>query len=230
VRPAPFTLTAQENRMQRPRSPYAVVATLGLLALCDAFALEQAPAPTPAPVPIIAINRPIPLVQGTQVGRPMFSPGDTAKGGIGQPVDGIEGSSREMLKTHIHAHLSLFYKGEQIAIPAGIGIVPPFHARDGFVGDGQGFYWLHTHDATGIIHIESPDDRAYTLGNFFHIWGQPLSNSDVAGLKGPVHAEIDGKPYHGKLGEIVLKGHQQITLMVGKAVPRVPRYGFPAGI
>ena len=35
---------------------------------------------------------PIPLVQGTQVGRAMFEPGDTPQGGNGQPVDGIEGT------------------------------------------------------------------------------------------------------------------------------------------
>src|SRR4051812_21812860 len=50
---------------------------------------------------------PIPLVQGHQVGRTMFEPGDTPRGGNGQPVDGIEGSSREMLKVHVHAHLAL---------------------------------------------------------------------------------------------------------------------------
>src|SRR6476469_4259392 len=46
---------------------------------------------------------PIPLAQGVQVGRTMFEPGDTARGGNGQPVDGIEGSSSEMLKVHVHA-------------------------------------------------------------------------------------------------------------------------------
>lgn len=210
--------------MRRPRHSFAVIATLGLLAICDAIALEQAPST------VIAINHPIPLVQGTQVGKANFAPGDTAKGGNGQPVDGIEGSSHEMLKTHVHAHLSLFYQGEQIAVPAGIGIVGPFHAKDGFVGDGKGFYWLHTHDATGIIHIESPDDRAYTLGNFFNIWGQPLSSTNVAGLIGTVRAFVDGKPYTENIRDIVLKGQEQITLVVGKPVPTPPRYAFPQGL
>src|SRR4030095_7701535 len=99
---------------------------------------------------------PIPLTQGVQVGRTLFEPGNTPRGDTGQPVDGIEGSSREMLNVHIHAHLSLFFKGEQIAVPYGIGIVKPFRVENGFVGVGNGIYWLHTHDATGIIHIESP--------------------------------------------------------------------------
>jgi hypothetical protein len=153
--PAPCPTTRnQENFMQRPRYYFTVITTLALLAICDASALAQGSSS------VIAINRPLPLVQGTQVGKTLFGLGDTSTGGNGQPVDGIEGSSHEMLKTHVHPHLSLFYQGEQVAIPAAIGIIAPFREKDGFVGDGQGFYWLHTHDATGIIHIASANDRA----------------------------------------------------------------------
>jgi hypothetical protein len=173
---------------------------------------------------------PIPLVQGTQLGQSMFEPGDTPRGGNGQPVDGIEGSSREMLKVHVHAHLALFNKGQQIAIPYGIGIVKPFQANNGFVGMGQGIYWLHTHDATGIIHVESPDDRTYTLGQFFDIWGQSLTSSEVAGLKGTVRAFVDGKPYSGSPRGIVLGAHTQITLEVGAPFVAPPTYTFPAGL
>ncbi|MEN3338091.1 MAG: hypothetical protein V7647_1767 [Acidobacteriota bacterium] len=173
---------------------------------------------------------PIVLVQGTEVGAPTFAPGDTPTGGNGQPVDGIEGSSREMLSVHIHAHLALFSKGRQIAVPYGIGIIKPFQLTNGFVGMGNGFYWLHTHDATGILHIESPDARAYTLGNFFDIWGQPLSAGEVAGLKGPVSSFVDGKPYRGDPRGIVLGAHMQITLEVGDPVVPPPVYVFPNGL
>ncbi len=30
---------------------------------------------------------------------------------------------------------------------------------------------LHTHDASGIIHVESSVKRNYTLGEFLNIWG-----------------------------------------------------------
>ena len=175
-------------------------------------------------------SAPIPLVQATQVGLAMFEPGDTPTGGNGQPVDGIEGSSREMLKVHVHAHLALFNKGQQIAIPYGIGIVKPFQVNNGFVGMGQGIYWLHTHDATGIIHVESPDDRTYTLGNFFNIWGQTLTSGNVAGLKGLVHAFVDGKAYSGNPRNIVLGAHTQITLEVAAPFVPPPTYLFPAGL
>ena len=181
-------------------------------------------------IALLAQRAPIPLVQGTQVGKTMFEPGDTVRGGNGQTVDGIEGSSREMLNVHIHAHLSLFVKGEQIAIPYGIGIVKPFQVVNGFVGTGSGIYWLHTHDATGIIHIESPDSRSYTLGNFFDIWGQTLNASEVAGVPGVVRAFVDGKPFSGNPRDIVLASHQQITLQVGAPFVTPPVYVFPAGL
>jgi hypothetical protein len=175
-------------------------------------------------------NDPIPLVQGTQVGATTFEPGDTPLGGNGQPVDGIEGSSREMLKVHVHAHLSLFAKGQQIAVPYGIGIVRPFQVNNGFASAGAGIYWLHTHDATGVIHVESPDARTYTLANFFDIWGQPLDAHKVARFTGGVRAYVDGKPYTGDPRKIVLAAHTQITLEVGAPFVPPPVYVFPNGL
>jgi hypothetical protein len=176
------------------------------------------------------------LEQGKQLGKARFEPGDTARGGQGQPVDGIEGSSHEMLKTHFHSHLALFYRGKQVAIPYGIGIVKPFRVERGFVGEGQGYYWLHTHDASGIIHIESPDERAYTLGNFFDVWGQPLEAGrrakagNVAGLRGRVRAYVDSRPFGEDPRTIVLKPHEQITLVVGEPGVAPPAYAFPEGL
>ena len=37
----------------------------------------------------------------------------------------------------------------------------------------------HTHDDTGIGHIESPENRTFTLGEFFDIWGEKFSNSQI---------------------------------------------------
>ncbi|HEY4371104.1 MAG TPA: hypothetical protein VGN52_04125 [Burkholderiales bacterium] len=179
--------------------------------------------------PAVAQRKAQPLQQATTLGKVMFAPGDTDKGGHGQTIDGIDGSSHEMLKVHVHAHLSLFYKGEQIAVPQGIGIVQP-QERDGFVGGGSAIYWLHTHDATGIIHVESPDSRKYTLGQFFDIWGQPLAADDVAGLKGHVRAYLDGAEYKGKLRDIPLNAHGQITLVVGEPAVSPPVYVFPADL
>ncbi|MEO7191424.1 MAG: hypothetical protein ABI051_10245 [Vicinamibacterales bacterium] len=205
--------------MMIPRLCLCTVA-LSLVLPCGADVTVDAQRATP----------PIQIVQATQIGKSMFEPGDTARGGNGQPVGGIEGSSREMLNVHIHAHLSLFFKGEQIAIPYGVGIVKPLRVENGFVGGGNGIYWLHTHDATGIIHVESPDTRKYTLGQFFDIWGQSLRTSEVAGLRGAVRAFVDGKSFSGNPRSIVLAPHAQITLEVGSPIVAAPVYLFPTGL
>ncbi len=206
-----------------PIRPATFLSMWMLFASGSAGAFAQTDA-TPSP------HRPIQLVQGTQLGKTAFAAGDTRQGGNGQIVDGVEGSGHEMLDTHLHAHVSLFYHGEQLAIPYGIGIVKPFTVVQGFVGAGRGYYWLHTHDATGIVHIESPHRRAYTLGNFFDIWGKPLNEHNVAGLAGPVRAYVNGRQVFGKIRDIVLNAHDQITLEVGRPFVKPPVYIFPQGL
>lgn len=172
----------------------------------------------------------IQLIQATTVGIPHFPDGDTAAGGNGQTVDGIPGNNPEMTNYHIHVHLSLFVNGKQIAIPKGIGIVPPRVVDNGFVDGGKALYFLHTHDATGIIHVESPQPKQFTLKQFFDIWGQPLQRDNIAGFHGTVHAFVDGKPYSGNLADIVFTPHEEITLEVGSPVVVPPVYIFPAGL
>jgi hypothetical protein len=55
-----------------------------------------------------------------------------------------------------------------------------------FIAAGSCFAWLHTHSADGIIHTESPVTRTFTLGEFFDVWGQPLSSRQV----GPAHRPV----------------------------------------
>jgi len=109
----------------------------------------------------------------------------------GSPVGAIECSSSEQTLFHIHARLTVFVNGAARLVPLGIGI-PRAQAESTsagpFVGSGSCFYWLHTHAADGIIHIESPIHRLYTLGNFFDIWGQPLSSTQVGPAPGLVTA------------------------------------------
>src|SRR5262249_53559585 len=115
----------------------------------------------------------------------------------------------------------------------GVGIVPPYQLQqtaDGpFVAGGSKYYWLHTHDETGVIHIESPEKRTFTLGNFFDIWKQPLSADQVGPAKGKVTAFLDGKPYAGDPRTIPLNSHGVIQLDVGQVVP-FSNYTFAQGL
>ena len=136
----------------------------------------------------------------------------------GATVDGIKCQTSEQVAYHIHAHLAIYASGDPQEVPAGIGIP-----------GGKCLYWLHTHDATGVIHVESPAQRAYTVGQFFDIWGQPLSTSQVGRASGQVTVFLNGKRFSGDPRSIKLTPHALIQLDVGKVVPPQP-FAFPAGL
>lgn len=163
--------------------------------------------------------KPIDLHDQTAIGKNVFKQGNTPTGGTGAIVDGIE-CQEEMASYHVHAHLALFVKGQQIAVPRFVGFAPN-------TTGGGCLYWVHTHDASGIIHVEAPHLQSFTLGNFFRIWGQPLSMTQIAAFKGPVTAYVNGNKYVGDLSQIPLSAHQQITLEVGTPVVPPPNYSFP---
>jgi hypothetical protein len=150
----------------------------------------------------------------------------------GETVDGIEALHKEQLLFHIHAHLAIYVDGRQKLIPYGIGIVPPYklaNTADGvFVAGGSKFYWLHTHDETGLIHIESPIQRTFTLGDLFDVWHQPISPTRVGPETGHVVALVDGKPFNGDPAAVPLRAHEVIQLNVDSTEPFHP-YTFPKG-
>jgi hypothetical protein len=133
-------------------------------------------------------------------------------------IDGIR-CQPEHLESHYHAHLTLLRDGTHVQVPAYIGI--DFKH--------QCLYWLHTHDATGIMHIESPDTRTYTLGEFFDVWGQPLSKTQAASLNGNLKVFVGNREYAGDPRKIVLKPHELITVEQGKLV-EPPPFTFPPGV
>ena len=67
--------------------------------------------------------------------------------------------------------------------------------------EGDASIWVHTHTPDGIIHIEAPEARSFTLGDFFNIWGQPLSRTEAAAAKAVRRAAfrvwVNGKSYRG---------------------------------
>jgi hypothetical protein len=84
---------------------------------------------------------------------------------------------------HIHPHLRLYVGRQQYAVPAEIGIKPSMwrdHHLDKYIGD-MGAAPIHTHDSSGILHVESSVTRRFTFGEFLDIWGigGALKNYDV---------------------------------------------------
>ena len=81
------------------------------------------------------------------------------------------------------SHLALFIDGQELEVPYGIGIGQPWEVSGSnqgpFVTNGACFYWIHTHTEDGGLHIEAPVRRTFTLGDFFGIWQQPLSPTQM---------------------------------------------------
>jgi len=151
----------------------------------------------------------------------------------GETVDGIQSSPIEQVLFHIHAHLAIYVDGQQKLVPYGIGIVPPYrlqNTKDGpFVAGGSKFYWLHTHDETGVIHIESPVQRTFTLANLFDLWHQPLGPAQLGPAAGPVTTFVNAHQVAGDPRDIPLGPHDVIQLDVGSVVPFHP-YAFTNGL
>lgn len=148
----------------------------------------------------------------------------------GAPIDGISCLGSEQAAQHIHAELEVYVNGQRGIVPQDIGIV----AAKGCL------YFTHTHQPTGMIHVESPDPKAvYTLGNFFDIWGQPLSNTQLFGDKVDAAHKLtvilydaNGKKttYTGNPAQIAFANHETIVLLYNSPSVQTSAFQPPAGV
>lgn len=162
---------------------------------------------------------------------PNLAPAGTRNG---QTIDGIRCRKQpvETVKYHVHVHVAVYAKGQMMRLPAGIGITTPRllekfsngHFYD--VGLYDCLYWLHTHVADGIIHVESPGKRNFTLGEFFDIWNQPLGPNQVGPAKGKVVVFENGKKLLGDPRLTPLLPHANIQIDVGKPFVRYHKFRF----
>jgi len=136
--------------------------------------------------------------------------------------------AREGTALHIHAHLDVYVDGRRELVPAGIGIA----TAGTFISP------LHTHDDSGVIHVESPQVRAFTLGQFFGVWGVRLTPRCLAGYCSStgkrVWVFVDGRRISDDPRLIVLAEHEEIVVAYGTRgeLPRpIPSgYDFAAGL
>lgn len=147
----------------------------------------------------------------------------------GQTVDNISCTTGEQLAVHYHADVQIYVNGVLKALPGGIGIVLPDGTDSPHLtsnGATSCIYSLHSHDATGIVHIESPDNRAYTLGNLFDLWGQHLSTTQF--MTYPVNAthklkivvyDAAGakKIVTGDPSKVVISAHETLVIQYNSA-------------
>lgn len=160
------------------------------------------------------------------VGRSALSLGQASTSPMvrqGRTIDGIPCNDSEQLSYHEHAHLTVLLAGHSMTVPAGIGI-----------NDDTCLYWLHTHDDSGVIHMEAPRSENFTLGTFFDIWGQHLSSHGVAGHEArhrqAVRVFVNGRRYSGDPRSITLRRHTDITIEIGPPFLTPTRYAFESGL
>jgi hypothetical protein len=112
---------------------------------------------------------------------------------IGIPPGGQE-------KFHIHALLRIYVNGLLAPLAADIGLAPSKGIESS----------MHTHDGTGIIHMEAPHPFNYTLGDFFMVWGVKLGPDQVGGLHGlggdHLHFFLNGRPLSNPAAHVLRKG------------------------
>jgi hypothetical protein len=182
---------------------------------------NPAPDPTPAPPPSTDPAPPDIVLASTyteisaattfsQPHWPAWSHSGTAT------VDGVGCAKNE--NYHIHALLSVYQDGVRLALPESIGR-----------GTGCA-YEMHTHDGSGVMHIETDVFKVFTLGQFFALWGQPLSAASAAGLPGkPTYYLVDKEKvtrYTADPSAITLDAHREVVIVTGTPPTQVPRYNW----
>lgn len=125
-------------------------------------------------------------------------------------IDGIECNTKEFVALHNHVHLDFYVNGNPLTVPAQIGIV-----------DNACLYWMHTHNTSGVIHIESPKSRDFTLGQFFNIW-KASASFPVSGAVPKIF--VNGQEVNTNLDDTKIKEHDEIAIVYGTLPSVVPPY------
>ncbi len=176
--------------------------------------------------PVVVLPNPE-VLAGLQTGEaPWIAETDNLRarlGAIHLPALTAEGAA-----LHTHQHLDIFIDGKSIPLPSGIGV----NSSKGFISD------IHTHDTSGIIHVESPRVQTFTLGQFFDIWGVQFTTQSIGGytaIEGKaLKVYVNGILYQGNPRELVLEAHQEIVVTYGTDLdipnPLPSTYQFTQGL
>jgi hypothetical protein len=122
---------------------------------------------------------------------------------------------------HWHFTLSISIYGQQATIPTGVGIHPDlwkYHALDAYATN-PGSAPMHTHDDTGLIHIEATGPPInYTLGDFFAIWGLPFNDTCLSNVcvsnSTVINMFVNGEQNYD-FGNYIPHDHDVISIQVG---------------
>jgi hypothetical protein len=149
----------------------------------------------------------------------------------GQVIDGVPCLTQDLPVHHIHVHLEILLSGVPIPVPAGIGVGRPWGVDpSGFIATGSCFAWIHTHDTTGVVHIVTPEEKTYTLGQLFDVWGQSLTPESALGYQSQAAVFVNGQRFRGDPRSINLVNLDNIVIELGAAPPAAPPAFFDFGL
>lgn len=108
---------------------------------------------------------------------------------------------------HYHPKLRIIIDGEDVPIPANIGVDPTTGAMSA----------VHTHETDGTIHIEAETvGETFTLGQLFTEWGVTLTPTQIGGAKANAGQQLivtsNGAPVSGDPQDLRLEPDQVVVL------------------
>jgi hypothetical protein len=127
-------------------------------------------------------------------------------------------TASEQLAFHIHQELQIFIDGHQVQIPSEIGIDTA----------SQKISVIHVHSTDGVVHVESPVVRVFTLRDFFGVWGLNFTPTAIGGYENvggkSLQVYLNGKLYPGNPTKLPLKNHEIIVVTYGtpQELPSIP--------
>ncbi|TMK64754.1 MAG: hypothetical protein E6G07_01305 [Actinobacteria bacterium] len=125
---------------------------------------------------------------------------------------------------HIHANMEVYTDGKRQTVPSQVGIDQTH----------QLLASLHTHDTSGVIHMEAVQPYPFKLGQFFNVWGVKLTQTQLGdyhvGNGLVLQVWVNGKQVKSFVN-YVMKPHDRIVVGFGKpgSFPTKNNFKFPAG-
>jgi hypothetical protein len=219
-----------ERRRRLGRLTTRVVIVLAVLgAAAGVLILTRSSSPKTDPVYVSGTPSVDPATLADVLSGPAPWPANTDKLKARLSALGLPALSAEGTTLHIHQHLDLYVNGTKQVVPAQIGIITSPQVV---------FSPLHTHDTSGIIHVESPTVRSFTLGEFFDVWGVRFTPTCVGGYCNQgdktLRVYVDGQLATGNPTWLKLFAHEEIVVTYGTQAqlpdPIPSSYTFPPGL
>ena len=105
----------------------------------------------------------------------------------------------ENVPFHQQAYINVTLDGEPFTVPANIGITSKCVRP------------LHTHDDSGLIHMQFFKPTRFTLGNFVKLWGLDLKQYNVKVFVKNVN-DADFKEFNDDINTLVLANEMRIKI------------------